>query len=486
MKANETYKRYLELGSETTFLKSALTTHNPFNSNEDILKWLKRRNEEVSVKINRIKFSEMENWFIDKDTVKLQHASGRFFAIEGIRVNTNWGTIPTWDQPIINQPEMGFLGIITKEFNGILYFLMQAKIEPGNVNYVQLSPTLQATKSNYTQVHKGAVPKYLEYFMEKDRSVVLLDQLQSEQGARFLKKRNRNIIVKINEDIELHEDFCWLTLGQIKELIKINNIVNMDTRTVISGISFGSYNTDVVNLYNLMKTDKQDISTKFLASEINSELSFCSFDYIIHWFTALKIKYDLNIKSIPLKDINNWLLDDYSFKHIDDKFFKVIAVDVEIGNREVTRWQQPLVEPIQEGICAFIVKEINGLLHFLIQAKLESGNFDILEMAPTVQCITGSYLNNESRNTLPYLDYILTVKPENIVFDTYQSEEGGRFNREQNRNLIVLVDDDFSVETPANYIWMSLNQIKSFIKFNNYLNIQARSLISAISFTHEG
>ena len=88
---------------------------------------------------------------------------------------------------------------------------MQAKIEPGNINAVQLSPTLQATKSNYTQVHKGNLPNYLEYFLDDRTDVtVLLDQLQSEQGARFFKKRNRNIIIEVTSDIEVKEDFCWL------------------------------------------------------------------------------------------------------------------------------------------------------------------------------------------------------------------------------------------------------------------------------------
>jgi dTDP-4-dehydro-6-deoxy-alpha-D-glucopyranose 2,3-dehydratase len=473
------------LRSELAFLKSALTTANPFNSTEQILEWLRIRNNDVSVNIERIKFNEMKDWFIDEATIKIQHVSGRFFSIEGIRVNTNWGTVSTWDQPIINQPEIGFLGMIAKEFNGILYFLMQAKIEPGNVNYVQLSPTLQATKSNYTKVHKGKAPKYLEYFQEKDRSSILLDQLQSEQGARFLKKRNRNIIIEVANDIEVYEDFCWLTLGQIKELIKMDNIVNMDTRTVISGIPYGSHSTATVDFYNLMKSEKQSVSDRFLISEINAELYYYSFDYIIHWFTSLKTQYELNVKTIPLRDVNRWSFDDYSLKHEEDKYFKAIAVNVEISNREVTSWQQPLIEPAQEGICAFVAKEIGGILHFLVQAKLESGNFDILEMAPTVQCITGSYMNEGSRKNLPYLDYVLTANAGSIVFDTYQSEEGGRFYREQNRNIIIIADEDFPIETPDNYIWMTLNQIKNFIKFNNYLNIQARSLISAITFANE-
>ena len=91
---------------------------------------------------------------------------------------------------------------------------MQAKIEPGNINVVQLSPTLQATKSNYTQVHQGNAPFYLDYFLSERKDVtVLLDQLQSEQGARFLKKRNRNMIVEINSEIELKDNFCCFVFG---------------------------------------------------------------------------------------------------------------------------------------------------------------------------------------------------------------------------------------------------------------------------------
>lgn len=62
--------------------------------------------------------------------------------------------------------------------------------------------------------------------------MILVDQLQSEQGARFLHKRNRNIIVEVEESdpIEILDGFIWLSLGQIKELISYPNVLNMDTR----------------------------------------------------------------------------------------------------------------------------------------------------------------------------------------------------------------------------------------------------------------
>ena len=121
---------------------------------------------------------------------------------------------------------------------------MQAKIEPGNVNHVQLSPTIQATRSNYTQVHEGSKPLYLDYFQHVTPKDVLLDQLQSEQGSRFLRKRNRNIIIRVEGDIPIHDNFIWLTLGHIKELMSYDNLINMDARTVISGIYYGEFNEE--------------------------------------------------------------------------------------------------------------------------------------------------------------------------------------------------------------------------------------------------
>jgi oxidase EvaA len=458
------------------FLHSALTEENPFISTEGAINWVKERNEAIHVNVNRIPFAELQKWYFDKDKGALRHESGRFFSIEGIKVQTNWGKINEWEQPIINQPEVGYLGIITKEFDGVLYFLLQAKVEPGNVNNVQLSPTLQATRSNYSQVHSGRKPLYLDFFQNVKKENILLDQLQSEQGARFLKKRNRNMIIKAEGEVPEEEDFIWLTLGQIKRLISIDNLVNMDTRTVISGIPFGEYSeSDHQNFF----TDDSLINIPFLKSALDSENYKHSFDEIIMWLTNLKCTYDLDITPVSIFNTKNWMVDTHSIHHKENKFFKVIASRVEISNREVTSWYQPLIEPVEDGIIAFIYKEINDIPHFLVQAKLECGNFDILEMAPTVQCITGSYKQTQD---IPYLDYILNADESQIKHDSLQSEEGGRFYREQNRSIIVEAGSDFNEEVPDNYIWVTINQLNTFLKFNNYLNIQVRSLISTFQF----
>ena len=98
-----------------------------------------------------------------------------------------------------------------------------------------------------------------------------------------------------------------------------------------------------------------------------------------------------------------------------------------------------------------------------------------------MQCLTRITPQNVDLQP-EYYQYIMNARKEQIIFDTLQSEEGGRFYKEQNRNMIVEADEDFPLEVPDRYTWMSLRQIYKFLRFNNYLNIQARSLISALSY----
>lgn len=454
-------------------IHSLLTTDNPINSTESLREWIAQRNREVKVDVQLIPFREMLGWHIDTDG-SLRHDSGKFFSIQGIHVETDYGRIHSWDQPIINQPEIGYLGILTKVINGVLYFLMQAKIEPGNVNCVQISPTLQATKSNYSQVHKGKKPAYLDYFVNVKPDHVLLDQLQSEQGARFLRKRNRNIIIKVDEEVEVLPDFRWMTLGQIKEFMHTDNMVNMDTRTVLSGIEYIEYITPLTDLSNL-STFGRDILKSARTKE-----GLHSMPQILSWLSGLKSRYDLFVSNKPIDKLNGWHRTDNEIANNDNKFFRIIGVKVSISNREVTSWCQPLVQPLQQGLCAFIVRKIGGIYHFLVQAKLECGNYDVMELAPTVQCLTGNVFATDKKP--PFTEYVLNARKEQVLYDVLQSEEGGRFFREQNRNMIVEAGKDLPQELPEHYMWMTLHQINHFLKFNNYLNIQARSILSAIKY----
>lgn len=466
---------------ELDFLISAISKGNIL-STDKVLAWMKKQNKEVVSNIRQIPLEDVRSWSYRDD--RIRHDSGKFFSIDGIRITTNYRNVPTWDQPIINQPEIGFLGFITKKIGGVLHFLAQAKIEPGNLNVVQLSPTLQATRSNFTQVHGGKRPNYLEYFNGERKVNILIDQLQSEQGARFLHKRNRNIIVEIPEDeeFEVKEQFVWLTLGQLKELMRHPNVMNMDARTVISCIRFGNYSEHSLKMMSAFMQQNTKSDNQLIYSMLSKDNHLHELDEVISWITSLKFKYELGVRQIGISNMQHWIYDGNTIHHETNKYFDVIGVRCEIGNREVVSWDQPMVRSAQKGLIGFLVKKINGIYHFLVQAKLESGNFDIVEMAPTVQCLTGNYRKGHNEYTIPYLECFMNAPKDNVWYATYQSEEGGRFFQEQNLNTIVQVGDDFPVEVDPNYCWLTLNQMLSFVTYNNYLNIAARSLLSAISF----
>lgn len=481
---------------ELDFLISALTEYNPFLATADIESWMSERREAKNFKVEEVPFSEMDGWFFEAKTGNLVHQSGKFFSIEGITVHSNFGPVPTWSQPIINQPEIGLLGFLTKRFDGILYFLMQLKREPGNINTVQLAPTVQATRSNFTRVHGGESPPYIEYFLGDRRARVLIDSLQSEQGARFLRKRNRNMILETAGEVVVLDDFCWLTLGQIHQLLNLDNVVNMDARTILACISLnapeisGTTNDGLLAQLGhldgvdvqLLQHDITPFSSDLLNGLFDVERSLHNADSVMSWVTEQKVMFELEVESIPLRKVKKWYNTGTEIRHEEDNYFTVIGVHVEADGREVSTWSQPMIRPWEEGLVAYLVKKIDGVYHFLVQAKVEPGNLDIVEMAPTIQCITRSYQRLGSEDQPMFLDYVLTAEPEQIRYETMQSEEGGRFFREQNRNLIVEVEENFPVDVPEWFIWLTMNQMKRYIKLNNFFNVQARCLLSCLSF----
>ena len=181
------------------------------------------------------------------------------------------------------------------------------------------------------------------------------------------------------------------------------------------------------------------------------------------------------VGGIALNKIETWIQTPEEIYHPERRFFSVIGVHVEAMNREISSWDQPIIKQDQPGIIGFIVKEIDGVLHFLTQLKLESGVMDLLEISPTVQCITGNY----SYKMLPkFVDEMIHRKNLETIIDVYQSEEGGRFYKESNQNIILLAGASFQVEEDQDFIWMTMSQLKQFIKFNNFLNVEARSLLA--------
>lgn len=426
------------------------------DSVEEILRWLSERREAGGFRVDRIAFDELDGWGFREDTGDLAHRSGRFFTVQGLHV-TGDTTVPReWYQPIINQPEVGILGILTKEFEGVPHFLMQAKMEPGNPNMVQLSPTVQATRSNYTGAHGGRKVRYLDYFVEPGRARVLADVLQSEHGSWFYRKNNRNMLVEVAADsvVPEHEDFRWIGLGQLARLLRHDNTVNMDARTVLACAP-----TADPDPYAL-RTDTD----------------------LLSWFTGERSRHQITSETVPLASIPDWTRSADRISHDRGQYFDVVAVAVEAGAREVASWSQPLIRPHGPGVTAFITKRFGDVPHLLVHARVEGGFLDTVELGPTVQCTPENHAHLPSEDRPAFLELVRSAAPEHIRYEAVHSEEGGRFLEAESRYLVVDADDGrLASDPPPGYCWATPGQLNALLRHGNYVNVQARTLLACIN-----
>lgn len=204
-----------------------------------VLKWLEKKRKNYAISIEEIGIKDLDKWHVDPKSGNIYHDSNRFFTMMGIRVSQAKGReVLSWTQPMMKQNECGILGILCQKNNGIMYYLMYAKCEPGSVVNPQFSPTLQATFSNLGMAHGGKKPLFSEYFENEGKGKVVVDVEHIEDPSRFYLKTNRCMIVEIpqEEKIEITQDFIWLTLPQIKKLLKVDRAVNALARAVFGSL----------------------------------------------------------------------------------------------------------------------------------------------------------------------------------------------------------------------------------------------------------
>ncbi|MGW3773325.1 NDP-hexose 2,3-dehydratase family protein [Actinomadura verrucosospora] len=434
----------------------------------DVLEWLDERRRRVPVEVTRIPFARMAGWSFAPGSGDLVHESGRFFTVGGIHARTDYGATPEWRQPIIYQQDVAIVGILAKEIDGVLHFLMQAKIEPGNVNTVQLSPTVQSTSSNYLRAHRGARSRFVEYFTEPGRARVLVDVLQSEQGAWFWAKRNRNVVMEVAGEVEPHEDFAWMTLGQILDLLHHPNVVNMDSRTVLACL--------LAAAPSMGARPDDGAAATFAEAYASGGDALLSPVQVRSWLTERKSAYTLTTRAVPLDSVDGWERGAEAVSRPDGRFFSILGVEVHAGNREVSHWCQPLLEPSGIGLAALVVRRINGVRHLLARADLRPGCRDTVELGPTVQCTPENYAEAPGDRRPRYLDLVLS-RAVQVKYDVVQSEEGGRFRHALTRHLVVEVGGGFPLQPPPDFCWLTVPQAMALARQSYQVNIEARSLL---------
>ena len=437
------------------------------HSDRHVDRWIAARLATPFLKVDTRSLFGMRGWLVDEETGEIRHESGRFFSLTGahVRHRTPEGELE-WDQPIIDQAEIGILGVLAKKINGVLHFCLQAKEEPGNINSVQLSPTVQATFSNYTRVHGGVSPPLLDYFLGSTGGRVIYAKLQTEDGGRFLYKSNRNMVVQLPDDApaDLPEGFIWLTIRQIARLLGRDNLIHACTRSILAALVIAE------------EGELPGKSSGRAGAGIGG-----SVDESVQWLDDQKAANHMLVKRRPLNGLKEWGMDrDGSFSHEEGRFFRVIGIEASSGEREVASWDQPILDNPGTGIIGLLTRVYKGERYFLMQAKAELGNRSVVQLGPTVQFTPGNYIGN-TKLPKPFLfDEFYHNGRFPLLSESMQSEEGARFFHEAHLHRILTLPDGVELETPRDFRWISQADLHLFIHMGEMVNSCARSILALL------
>lgn len=407
--------------------------------------------------INRLTLASSSAWALSNGAIR--HQSGRFFSIVGVRWENPDGKYIK--QPLIEQREIGTLGFLLCSNEKNRELLVQAKIEPGNVGIVQLAPTCQATASNISRVHGGKSPPFYELFAS-DKTHIISESLQSEQGTRFLEKQNRNILATVASPILTGDTHRWLPVDEVLELLKFDSLVNTDARSVL-----------VCSQWEMLvaRAPFTRYCTPFGIDLAHSAIhggSHKSITEVRKELMSLSTKISPP-EIIPLEKLDVWALTDEGVVPIEGKPFIVRHIKVVTDGREVPTWDQPIIDSVGQGYVELVCGRIDGVLHFLFRPQIEIGLCNSVELGPTMVVEPGEELPGDTS---------VNQSGAAVVIECRQSDEGGRFY--QDITLYRVLDVGEAYDVPADWQWLTLRQIQILLEGRGCFTNEARSALSLI------
>ena len=202
-----------------------------------ILNWVKARQKKIKTVSKIINLNECKGWYLDKNN-NLYHETQQFFKVKGVETKGAFGReVNSWTQPILTQKHGGVLAFIsrqTKKFG--TQFLIDAKIEPGDDSIIKISPSFQATQSNMNRAHGGKRPNFYDIVIQNKGAELIYYTIHNEEGARFWKKSNWNVIVNLKNPYDRRikgNNYKWVSLKQLKKLALRNSCVNPFVKTIL-------------------------------------------------------------------------------------------------------------------------------------------------------------------------------------------------------------------------------------------------------------
>jgi len=406
---------------------------------------------------------ESKGWRLEEGVIR--HRSRRFFSVVGVSAVDAQGKARAF--PLLDQPEIGLLAILTRDSAQGPEILVQAKAEPGNVGVIQLAPSYQATSSNTDRVHGGDAPPMHDWFLSGSHGVRwLANTLQSEQGTRFNRKRNRNAMLHCGADSpEAGERHRWVSVRELCRMLSADHLLNTDLRStlvcgdwaVLAGgrpFAGGGVAEGLRASHELPEAASRERVAAVLEALAKPEA----------WQEAPRV--------VALEDLPGWKLGEEGPEPVGKAAMRIRHRRIRLRSREVAEWDQPLLESTGLGEVVLPMGLHQGVPHFLFRLRGEAGFGLRRELTAAVTTEPGG----DAGEPVPALDALLARGK--TLASCLQSDEGGRFLHDESRYSVVDVGEAQDIGT--DFHWLSLGQVRQLLARGEALTNEARSALSLL------
>ena len=418
--------------------------------------WFEQTKAASAFHITDTTLDASEHWGLSDGAIR--HDSGRFFSVVGVSWTAPEGA--SVSQPMFKQEEEGTLGFLLRKGGTCNELLAYAKIEPGNVNTLQLAPTCQATRSNISRAHGGEPPPFADVF-ERTNHRFLYDVPQSEQGTRFFGKRNRNVLASAWRVLTPPPTHRWLAVEELLDLLEVDFTINTDARsvlvccpweTLVGRTPFSRYGSGFGS--ELARSARENGDEAWLA-QLREQIA------------RERVK-TAQPATIDLHDLAGWRIKESGVEPESAGPFRVFQIKVDVRGREVSSWDQPIISSASDGSIDLVCGRSAGVLRFLLRPYAEPGLLNLVQLGPTVEEEPGGV---KEENPINIDGALLRV-------ECRQSEEGGRFFHDSNRFRIVDVGE--ACEPPDGWHWFTLAQVRRLLDEGGWLTNEARSVLALL------
>lgn len=443
---------------------------------DSLTAWRREVVESSGFRCTPIPFAESREWRWQDGF--LRHRTGGFFAVGGLRVRSRRPELDGREQLILLQPETAINGFLVRRAAGGVEVLFQGRVEPGNVEAMQLAPTVQSTEANYKRLHGGGATAFLEWFTEA-RAPIVYDELQSEEATRYYGKYNRNVVVDVTGlDVgELPPTFRWFDVDEIASFAVASNVLNTDARSVLSGLDWG--------LLRERPFDGHDDGT--FGAELRR--SFCADPAVdddtdaelLAWLTRLRVRSSPRHEVLPVDGLANWVVEDDVVREREPELgFCVRQFRVEAAGREVRAWDQPLIDSAGVGRLTLVLQRRGGALRFLVKASHEIGFLEGVQCAASITVVPGERPDDADPVERALREAIEDGAGAATLARCRQSEEGGRFYRDENDYEVVLLDPGVAVPDSPLYRWLTLAQVRRLVGVPGTFAMEFRGVLALL------